>query len=102
MRIGIAIAAVLITGLASLAAHYAPGVVVSVPALGYLVSLLTAPKIKCRSCGGSGDHGDVVGSSGIRRCWTCHGKKEYARLGTRLLRPKVYQAIQAGQHGRNW
>jgi hypothetical protein len=90
------------TALVSLITGYVPGVLIGGGVLVYLLSLLIAPKRKCRSCTGAGVHGDPVGSSAIRRCWTCHGRKEYARLGTRLLRPKVYQGIQSGQHGRNW
>jgi hypothetical protein len=102
MRLGIAIAADVIAGLICLAAGSAPGVIVCVLMLGYLASLITAPTIKCISCGGSGRHGDVLGSRGIRRCWTCRGHKEYVRLGTRLLRPHVARGLRAGQHGKNW
>jgi hypothetical protein len=102
MRIGTLAVLAAVIALVSLLVHNPLGVIGGIGVLGYLLSLLIAPKVKCRSCSGSGDHGDAVGSSGIRRCWTCHGRKEYARLGTRLLRPQVYQAIQSGRHGRNW
>lgn len=102
MRFTIAAAAAVITGIICLATSTVIGVIVCIGVLFYLASLLIAPKTKCRSCDGSGDHKDPLGSSGIRKCWTCDGRKEYARLGTRLLRPQVHRGIQGRRHGRNW
>lgn len=102
MHFGTVLAAALIAGTVCLVTGYLPGVAVCVLVLGYLASLLIAPKRKCRSCGGSRSHGDVMGSGGHRRCWTCGGRGEYSRWGTAVLRPGVHKQILAGKHGRNW
>lgn len=78
------------------------GIVISVLVLGYLASLLIAPKRPCRSCHGRRQHPDPLRSGGNRRCWTCHGNGEQVRWGTALLRPGVRKQIRDGQHGRNY
>lgn len=78
------------------------GVLISAGVLLYLASLLIAPKRKCASCRGSGEHRDPLGSGGVRRCWRCGGRQRYSRWGTRLLRPGVHRQIRDGQHGRNY
>jgi hypothetical protein len=91
-----------VAGFACWLAGSVPGVLISVLVLGYLASLLIAPKRKCRSCKGSGVHGDPLGSGAHRRCWSCKGEKEHVRWGTAVLRPGVHRKIRSGQHGRNW
>jgi len=102
MRIGAVAVVTAVTGLVCYLARNPAGVIACIFALAYLASLVISPTIRCRSCGGRGDHPDPLGFRGDRACWTCGGRKKYPRLGVRLLRPDVYRKIQAGEHGRNF
>jgi len=65
---------------------------------GYFIWLKVHPLRKCISCRGSKEHG-FRGSANRRRCLTCGGQGEYARLGVKLLDRGVAEQIKAGKHG---
>jgi len=95
--IPLATAVAVICALAGLAALAVIAVILDA----YWISLVVHPSRQCISCGGSKRH-HAEGSLNSRRCWTCGGRGEYPRIGVKLFRRGVYDAIKAGKHGRNW
>ena len=88
-------------GLIFWAAHAVIGAVICAVAVVYFISLYVHPNRDCISCDAHKTHGPE-GSRNFRRCWTCHGRGHYPRLGVRIFRRDVIRGIESGKHGRNW
>lgn len=56
------------------------------------------PRVRCRACGGSGDHRSKMGGGQLRRpfgdCWLCGGRKAFPRPGLRFVDRKRYDEIK--------
>lgn len=68
----------------------------------YWGSLKLNPYRFCWWCKGGKRRQDWIFGGAWGRCWICRGSGRRIRWGVVLLDRKVYQAIKAGQRGRNY
>lgn len=85
---------------AILGRSFAIGAIWAVLGVGYLISLLIHPRIRCTHCSGTGELRGRIYPWAFRRCPQCAGGRTIRRGATVVGLPHVKQQAQAQKQAR--